>query len=93
MESMICASSLARSVRIHDHVGESMDVTALANYQTHVRTTIDIDGWKLIDRVRKRRLAKKLTLCLLTGHIHVAMLITATDRECLLFSPFHNEQW
>ena len=91
MELMICASSLPSSVSIHIHVGESMDATALANCQTHARTSIAIDGWRLVDQVRKLRLAKKWTLCLLTSH--VAKLITASGSERLLFSPFCNEQW
>ena len=57
---MICASSLPSLVRIHVHVVESKDTTALANWQTHARTSIAIDGWRLVDRVRKRRLTKKM---------------------------------
>ena len=60
MESMICASSLPSLVSICIHVGESMGATALANGQTHARTSITIDGWRLVDQVRKRRLAKKM---------------------------------
>ena len=60
MESMICTSSLASSVRIHVLVGDSMDATALANCQMQARTSIAIDGWRLLDQVRKHHLATKM---------------------------------
>ena len=45
MELMISVSSLSGSVRIHVHVGESMDATALANCQTLDRTNLNRHRW------------------------------------------------